>query len=104
MPPRARRVLKPGLLGRRREFLGRWQSGQSQQAVNLPPSGYGGSNPPLPTNFTPARGAKLRADRSWWGEGRAIGVAAPGFAPDIFDGLAPPKRRVSDVSEPRRRE
>ena len=31
------------------EFPGRWQSGQSQQAVNLPPSGYGGSNPPLPT-------------------------------------------------------
>ena len=33
------------------EFPGRWQSGQSQQAVNLPPSGYGGSNPPLPTNL-----------------------------------------------------
>ena len=31
--------------------MGRWQSGQSQQAVNLPPSGYGGSNPPLPTNL-----------------------------------------------------
>ena len=37
------------------EFPGRWQSGQSQQAVNLPPSGYGGSNPPLPTNLS-ARG------------------------------------------------
>ena len=34
------------------EFSGRWQSGQSQQAVNLPPSGYGGSNPPLPTNLS----------------------------------------------------
>ena len=34
------------------EFPGRWQSGQSQQAVNLPPSGYGGSNPPLPTNLS----------------------------------------------------
>ena len=33
------------------DFSGRWQSGQSQQAVNLPPSGYGGSNPPLPTNL-----------------------------------------------------
>ena len=59
--------LKPGLLGRRRVFLGRWQSGQSQQAVNLPPSGYGGSNPPLPTNFPPRPGAKLRTRReSWW--------------------------------------
>ena len=36
------------------EFPGRWQSGQSQQAVNLPPSGYGGSNPPLPTNLSRA--------------------------------------------------
>ena len=36
------------------EFPGRWQSGQSQQAVNLPPSGYGGSNPPLPTNLSAA--------------------------------------------------
>ena len=45
------------------EFSGRWQSGQSQQAVNLPPSGYGGSNPPLPTNLS-APG--LRGLFGWW--------------------------------------
>ncbi len=29
--------------------MGRWQSGQMHQTVNLAPSGYGGSNPSLPT-------------------------------------------------------
>ncbi len=29
--------------------MGRWRSGQSQQSVKLSPSGYGGSNPSLPT-------------------------------------------------------
>ena len=30
--------------------MGRWWSGLSQQTVNLSPSGFGGSNPSLPTN------------------------------------------------------
>lgn len=29
--------------------MGRWWSGLSQQTVNLSPSGFGGSNPSLPT-------------------------------------------------------
>ena len=33
----------------RRRFTGRWQSGQLHQTVNLAPSGYGGSNPSLPS-------------------------------------------------------
>ena len=49
------------------EFPGRWQSGQSQQAVNLPPSGYGGSNPPLPTNLSALneRAVRLAALSVW---------------------------------------
>ena len=29
--------------------MGRYPSGQREQTVNLPPYGFGGSNPPLPT-------------------------------------------------------
>ena len=55
------------------EFPGRWQSGQSQQAVNLPPSGYGGSNPPLPTTLRLGAScggqakANVRVERNAWG-------------------------------------
>ncbi len=31
--------------------MGRWWSGLSQQTVNLSPSGFGGSNPSLPTKI-----------------------------------------------------
>ena len=31
--------------------LGRWQSGQLHQTVNLAAEAYGGSNPSLPTDF-----------------------------------------------------
>ena len=30
------------------KFMGRWQSGQLHQTVNLTPHGYAGSNPALP--------------------------------------------------------
>ncbi len=41
------------------KILGRWQSGQLHQTVNLTPSGYGGSNPSLPTSTL--RPAELRS-------------------------------------------
>lgn len=41
--------------------VGRWQSGQLQQAVNLSPlAGYGGSNPSLPTIDFESLGTTLR--------------------------------------------
>jgi hypothetical protein len=41
----------------------RWWSGQSQQTVNLSPSGFGGSNPSLRTRKIPERGFLRGAER-----------------------------------------
>ncbi len=45
-----------------RVFAGRFPSGQREQTVNLSPSGFGGSNPPLPTTLA-ARGAGAKSAR-----------------------------------------
>ena len=91
---------------------GRWQSGQSQQTVNLPPTGYGGSNPPLPTNLSPVR--VRAASQGWW---RCLFGGKPRFARrrgEVAEmasalvgsgvgrksgGLAPPKRSARGVDE-----
>ena len=47
-------------------FLGRFPSGQREQTVNLSPSGYGGSNPPLPTpvqGWQPPSGGSSKTTR-----------------------------------------